>query len=832
MDSPYDPRRDFRPDFVALPPARGSWDEADRLLLSWRNQGFSVHQTVSMAVDPGEFYTGGAADGVRHTELLDRGPDGEPITVPRGVAVVPGAAWLEHLREQVRRALDAGAEGIWASSPGLSAEGGHSGLFKDAWQTLFQAPWADPTAAATAAYRSARLRSDLSLRAVDDLLRWTRDYGRQRGKNPRFFLALDSPLAAAQSGRVFAAAAATRLPVDGVVATLDAADLRTPVPFEGRRQPQPFFQAWLGASYFANLMERLPERPLYLQVTPSGGDEEVARAAAAAVLFFGQARGHALSELPEMPQASAVTVRSGLHAAVRELPALQAAAGAPGAGPHGIGLVTLDTLGWQHGPHDRDTAAGVYGLALPLLSRGLPVELVPGERAGDRAFLARFRVLLLSFDGQKPPGPETSQTLAEWVRAGGVLVLVGGESPFDQVGEWWSRSGYPSPQEHLLRECGVGVEGALRVVRRPLSRYRQLASEPAPDGITRSVTLPVPAGGGTAYLRLVAGAGDLRLGRVRVVEGGRLRADFTAGSGAERPLLYEEAGTTAGPDGRRLSGDAALVYRLTRVTPATRVELELEGDCRIFAAAGEEPCSRLQPVGGLLPAVRAAGHVPLVSYPLSGAEPLYRIAGESAAPAWAAPAGEGQVLFCGLPASHGASSAAGAEVVRALVRLACSRAKLYLEEGPLVAQRGPYVLAHALDRAAQLKGFYLDMFHPELPLLENPRLPYRQAVVWKQVELSGRIPLLLHASHRAVVHESGAGRLRVRLEGPAESWGTARVYPAGMVLAGHEAVDSSGAVVPVEIRTEGRTLRIRYPQSPGGFSLTLRWIRPEARLTK
>ena len=84
---------------------------------------------------------------------------------------------------------------------------------------------------------------------------------------------------------------------------------------------------------------------------------------------------------------------------------------------------------------------------------------------------------------------------------------------------------------------------------------------------------------------------------------------------------------------------------------------------------------------------------------------------------------------------------------------------------------------------------------------------------------------MLHASHRAQVRESSAARLRVRLDGPQGTRGTLRVYRAGMSLAGVEATDAAGQKVEVETRTEGRTLRIRYPQLSDGLDLVLRWTR-------
>ena len=91
---------------------------------------------------------------------------------------------------------------------------------------------------------------------------------------------------------------------------------------------------------------------------------------------------------------------------------------------------------------------------------------------------------------------------------------------------------------------------------------------------------------------------------------------------------------------------------------------------------------------------------------------------------------------------------------------------------------------------------------------------------------------MLFATHRARTLESNAGRTRVILEGPAGTEGFVRIFPAGMSLTGVEARATDGRFIPVQVRPDGRTLKVRYPQEPRGLNLTLRWIRPEARLTK
>jgi len=71
------------------------------------------------------------------------------------------------------------------------------------------------------------------------------------------------------------------------------------------------------------------------------------------------------------------------------------------AGTTGIGVLTSDSLMFQRGepyPSDEDLGS-FYGLALPLLARGMPVEPVPLEHAGRPGYLDRYRLLLLTYEG-------------------------------------------------------------------------------------------------------------------------------------------------------------------------------------------------------------------------------------------------------------------------------------------------------------------------------------------------------------------------------------------------------------------------------------------------
>jgi hypothetical protein len=132
-------------------------------------------------------------------------------------------------------------------------------------------------------------------------------------------------------------------------------------------------------------------------------------------------------------------------------------------GTTGLGLLVSDSLMFQRGdPAPSDPhLSHVYGLALPLLKRGMPVTPVQLENVTVPHCLDGFRVLLLSYHGQKPLSPEVHAPLAEWVKAGGVLVVCDDDSdPCRQVREWWNSGErrYATPREHLFEQLGLSRE--------------------------------------------------------------------------------------------------------------------------------------------------------------------------------------------------------------------------------------------------------------------------------------------------------------------------------------------------------------------------------------
>ncbi|MFH1571951.1 MAG: hypothetical protein ABIL09_28435, partial [Gemmatimonadota bacterium] len=159
-------------------------------------------------------------------------------------------------------------------------------------------------------------------------------------------------------------------------------------------------------------------------------------------------------------------------------------------GQPGVALAIADSLMFQRGdpePGDPDLSS-VYGLALPAVKAGVALGMVQLERlalaAHRDAALEGVRLLLLTYEGQKPPSAEVHEALAGWVRQGGALLLFGDGDPYDGVREWWNQDGdYGLPQEHLTETLRLGRSPAAGLY--PCGRGLVTVDPASPAGLAR-----------------------------------------------------------------------------------------------------------------------------------------------------------------------------------------------------------------------------------------------------------------------------------------------------------------------------------------------------------
>jgi hypothetical protein len=130
------------------------------------------------------------------------------------------------------------------------------------------------------------------------------------------------------------------------------------------------------------------------------------------------------------------------------------------AGERGIGILLSDAITLQRAaPEPGDSAlASFYGLALPLLKHGIPVQPLVLENLSRPNYLTGYKILFLSYRGFKPGQAQWHERLATWVKTGGTLVFVDDErDAFNHAPGWWRESAhdYARPSEHLFQALGL-----------------------------------------------------------------------------------------------------------------------------------------------------------------------------------------------------------------------------------------------------------------------------------------------------------------------------------------------------------------------------------------
>ncbi len=131
-------------------------------------------------------------------------------------------------------------------------------------------------------------------------------------------------------------------------------------------------------------------------------------------------------------------------------------------GTKGIGALVGNSMMFQRFPthqgYEDPQLSNFYGMVMPLLKRGIPVETVHMENLGFPETLQKIKVLVMSYANMKPQSPLVNEQLAQWVKNGGVLLYYGRDNdPFQQVREWWNSNGktYPGPAAHLFEAMQV-----------------------------------------------------------------------------------------------------------------------------------------------------------------------------------------------------------------------------------------------------------------------------------------------------------------------------------------------------------------------------------------
>jgi hypothetical protein len=501
----WSPRTNLNADVVMV---YGIGPDLPAKIETWRQHGYIIHVMTGVAWGNYQDYLYGRYDGKDHWDQAQRDRAGNIIGHGVDIPYIsPGENYGKYLTVGVKRALDAGAEAIYLEEPEFWARSGWEENFKHEWMAYYHEEWQAPNSSPDAQYRTSKLKYYLYRRALAQIFEFAKEYGKAHGRTIRCYVPTHSLINYAHWGIVSPESSLINVGGDGFIAQVWTGTARTPNVYEGRRKERTFETAFLEYGAMQNLVRASKSRVWYLndpiEDNPDHDWGDYRRNwenTLTASLLQPEVWRYEIMPWPDRifngthPAAPSVRTRTAvrrspgqdrvpipreyeteLQTVIRALGEMKQPAGSVKwlhSGTPGVGVLVSDTMMFQRAdptPSDENLGS-FYGLAMPLLKRGMPVEPVQIESAGSPGFLKRYKMLLLTYEGQKPPTPAFHTALVKWVRDGGALVVVDDDhDPYNAARDWWNTAplSYRTPREHLFAAFGlpVGATGAHRVGR-------------------------------------------------------------------------------------------------------------------------------------------------------------------------------------------------------------------------------------------------------------------------------------------------------------------------------------------------------------------------------
>src|SRR5580658_3714865 len=443
---------------------------------SWRDHGYRVHLMTGVAWGNYQDYLHGQFDGHHHEDEEQTDRRGHAHGHGGGAYYMsPSTNYGNYLCAGVRRALEAGVEAVHLEEPEFWVQDGYSEGFKREWQQFYGEPWQAPHSSVDAQWRASNLKYYLYRRTLQQVFDSVLEFNRQTGRHVRCYVPSHSLLNYASWGIVSPESSLARLNgCDGYIAQVWTGTSRTPNMYRGQSRERTFETAFLEFGAMQNLVRSTGRSVWYLndpiEDNPNHGWDDYRsnwECTLTASLFQSEVWRYEVAPWPERifskryprnaPQPMPPAYATELQTVWNALDDMRQTNVSWDCGATGLGVLVSDSLMFERGdPAPSDGALGhIYGMALPFLKRGLPVQPVQLEDATIPGYLDGFHCLLLTYRGMKPLTPDVHRSLADWVKRGGLLVVCDDDGdPFNAVREWWNTNGmsYSTPRQHLFEQ--------------------------------------------------------------------------------------------------------------------------------------------------------------------------------------------------------------------------------------------------------------------------------------------------------------------------------------------------------------------------------------------
>ncbi len=798
--------------------------------LNWMQQHSHVHATV-LASHPSLPDLQSLPPGI---QLLPRSgavllpPAAAPAAVP--LKTLGWSVLQQQVVSPAAQPAPANVDGVVLVQQGYPASAGRSQAFQQAWQTKYGQPWQQSSVSAQMREQTGRLMAALTLqRTVDALLNLQKN-----SPNVQRILQMSDPLTAMRTGSIlpFWHIASSPL-VQQIIAGPSASLSQLNAAYRGGLQQEPFSQLMLAYTAAAGALQGLPAK-LVLKV-PAAANQFMWQNAVTAALLAPHSDDYLLNSPP--PGSGLHTVWRNIMAALPKIPA-----GSPAARNLAIHTAVLlsDTAQWRSAGSVPPDANALYALTLPLLKRGVPVQLASLERMVDPAVLNGYNTLLLSFDNQRPLALPTLQALADWMRNGGSLLVFGG--PGETKG-WWNKQGASTPLAALLQQAGISFSPADPVQRMlPDTAVYQTTLQAPVNGALRNLTSSLTAFNKQGGVCLRFSSSAPQSGQQAVLHelilriNGNIAAAFVPGSRIENRFVIYNQQSVLGPEGRFVTGNGSWVYQFNHLPLNASIALQVNADGPLLIQAAPalqksiydlHAASSLANLSQRFPAIHTGIAYRVYPSPQNslpqGAQTLFRL-NNGAAAVWELNVGRGMFIYTGISPAWFASGARSGSLLRALARLATQHAGgVWHEPGYMLASRGPLIAIHTFGEPANVSERTADLFSPTLQVAQNRVIPPHTSALFLRAGPPDAPPhlILTNGSLLATLQTSRHTAFLVQSQPNAPC--LALLQTGGKTLTGIRAVNRYGIQVPLQTTPEGSALLVQFNGDTDGIAVRAGW---------
>lgn len=509
--SPWTPHIDLQSDVVMV---YGIGQVFVDRAQTWKDQDYTIsHMTGISWGNYGAHYSG--ADNLKVEEIQTNKlgrvyMHGNSSTVGYNV---PRPAYIQFIKDQLDPVIDFNPKAIFLEEPEYWAATGWSQGFKDAWQEYYGTPWEAPDSSVDAQYKASKLKYELYYNALKETTEHIKRRAAENNHHIECHVPTHSLINYAHWGIVSPESHLMDLDtIDGYIAQVWTGTSRTPNIYKGTRKERTFEAAYLEYGQMLGMV-RPTGRKVWFLADPIEDNpnyswanyKENYECTLIASLLWPEVNRYEVmpwprrifqGTYPKIDLAKNTDDKEGIPAdyATQILTINNALSNMPtdnlqtAWGTEGIGILVSDTLMFQRAAPRRsdNDLSSFYGLALPFVKQGIPLNVVQLETIITPNTLNPYKLLILTYEGQKPLKPEYHDVLAQWVEDGGALLFVGDASdPYHHVKSWWNDNGFTQRTATDALEERLGLDNRAYVDPVPIGKGWVLFHKAKPRQIAR-----------------------------------------------------------------------------------------------------------------------------------------------------------------------------------------------------------------------------------------------------------------------------------------------------------------------------------------------------------